>query len=74
MGGISDFLGGIGKLLSKIPIQGRIERWKNELDNLTKEKEQVLKGNADDKKISRLCAINKRIDTLHQLCKNSAKD
>ena len=72
--GIGAFLGGIGKILDKLPIQGRKERWKNEIDNLTKERAQLLKGDCDEKKAARVDAINKRIDNLNQLLKNSASD
>lgn len=74
MPGWSDFFGGVGKLLDKIPIQGRKERWKNELDNLEKEKTTLLKGVADAKKTARYLTINKRIDYLVQLLKNSSSD
>lgn len=73
MGGIADFLGGLGKLFSKLPIQGRRERWKNELDTLQKQKDELLKGNADEKKISKLVIINRRIDYLNQLFRNSSE-
>jgi hypothetical protein len=72
--GWGTFFGGIGKLLDKIPIQGRKERWKNELDNLTKEKEALLKGQCDAKKAMRVGDIDKRLVYLNQLLKNSAGD
>jgi hypothetical protein len=72
--GWGTFFGGIGKILDKLPIQGRKERWKNEIDNLTKEKEQILKGECDAKKASRIEWINSRITYLNQLLKNSASD
>jgi len=34
-------------LKDKIPIQNRVERWKNERDNLKREREQLLKGQCD---------------------------
>jgi len=64
----------LNKLLDKIPIQGRKERWKNELENLKKERESLLKGKADEKKSKRITVINTRIDYLNQLLKNSASD
>ena len=64
------FFGGIGKLIDKLPIQGRIERWKNELDNLTKEREKLLKGSCDDEKAKRLGVITERIAYLNQLLRN----
>lgn len=63
----------IAKLADKIPIQGRVERWRNEVDNLTKERNQILKGKADEKKTARIAAIDKRIAYLNQLQKNRDK-
>lgn len=60
------------KLLGKLPIQDRKERWKNEIDNLRKEKERLLKGDADAKKALRVIAINKRLLYLEQLLKNAS--
>jgi len=74
MAGLMDFLGGLGKLMDKIPLQGRKERWKNELDNLEKEKAVLLGGTADTKKARRVIKINDRISYLNQLLKNSAGD
>jgi hypothetical protein len=72
MGGI---FGGIVSILDwlkdKLPIQDRIERWKNELDNLTKERTQLLKGEWDVKKGKRLDYINKRIDVINQWLRNN---
>lgn len=65
------FFGGIGKILDKIPIQGREERWRNELDNIKKEKAALLAGPADAKKAKRVEEINKKIDYLAQLLKNT---
>lgn len=74
MAGWGDFFGGIGSLLPKIPIQGRKERWKNEIDNLEKEKAQLLKGECDDKASKRMSVIITRVDELEQLLKNAASD
>lgn len=68
--GWGTFFGGIGKLLDKIPLQGRVERWKNEFDNLTKEKATLLKGKCDEKKSERLDIVNARINYLTQLLRN----
>jgi hypothetical protein len=70
--GWGTFFGGLGKLMGKIPIQERKERWKNELDNLKKERQELLGGKADDKKASRVIIINKRIAYLQQLLENSS--
>jgi hypothetical protein len=63
--------GGIGKLLDKLPIQGRVERWKNELETLQKEKNNLMKGACDEKKANRVLAIDKRCDYLMQLLRNN---
>ena len=68
--GIWQFLGGLGKLFDLIPIQGREERWRNELDNLKKEKRTLLANKADKKKAERLAVVIERIDYLAQLLKN----
>jgi len=71
MAGWGDFFGG---LMNKLPIQGRVERWKNELENIKKEKNQLLKGEANDKTIKRMDIINRRSSELVQLLKNKASD
>jgi hypothetical protein len=72
--GWGQFFGGIGKLFGKLPIQERKERWKNELDNLTKEKRKLLLGDCDEKKANRVAVIDERIAVINQLLKNSASD
>jgi len=64
--------GFLDKLLGILPIQKRKERWKNEIDNLTEERENLLNGEADEKKAVRVGIIDKRIAYLNQLLKNSA--
>lgn len=64
--------GFLDKLLSVLPIQKRKERWKNEIENLTKEKAILLKGDCDAKKANRIDWINSRIANLQQLLKNSS--
>jgi len=56
----------------KIPIQSRIERWKNELDNLSAERSELIKGAWNEKRAARLLLVDKRRDYLVQLLKNSA--
>lgn len=74
MPGWGDFFGGIGKILGKVPIQGRRERWRNEIESLTKEKETLLKGAWDAKKGKRLEWIDNRISTVNQLLKNAENE
>lgn len=71
--GWGQFFGGIGRLLGKIPLQERKERWKNELDALAEERiDLLMKGKADEKKSARLIAVDKRIATLNQWLRNSS--
>jgi len=65
--------GFLDKLLDKLPLQNRSERWRNELDNLNKEKEKLLFSEWTDKKALRLQYINNRIEYLVQLLKNNSK-
>ena len=76
--GLADW-GKIGAFLAdKLPIQGRVERWRNERDNLKKEKVALDKLNldinkAEDRKISdRIAFINKRLPELDQLLINKS--
>lgn len=57
----------------KLPIQDRKERWKNEIENLKKEREQIKKGVCNAKTVKRLNYINTRIDYLDQLFRNADK-
>lgn len=74
MPGWGDFAGGIGKLLDKLPIQGRRERWRNEIDTLIKEKNELLKGKATLDKVKRMDIVNARLDYLNRLLKNAERD
>ena len=56
----------------KLPIQNRVERWKNEIDKLTKERDELLKGKWDSKKAARYLVIESRIDKLFGMLKNKA--
>ena len=68
-----DFFGG---LMDKLPIQGRVERWKNEKDNL----EQELRGliilnlditrKEDREKAKRIRWVNNRLVYLRRLLIN----
>ena len=65
-------------LMDKIPIQGRVERWKNEKDNLTKEKAELEKLNLDinrpedRKKCARLAYVRNRLPIVVQLLLNKS--
>lgn len=66
--------GFLDKIMGVIPIQKRKERWKNEIENLTKERSQLVGGQCDEKKANRVVVIDQRISYLNQLLKNSASD
>ena len=64
--------GFLDKLFEKLPIQGRVERWKNEVDRLVKERAEILIHKADVKFAKRLDYIDRRIVYLNGLLKNKA--
>lgn len=68
--GWGEFFGGIGKILGKLPIQERKERWRNEIDNLKKEKNDLFLKKPTPKTARRMVAIDDRVNYLEQLCKN----
>jgi hypothetical protein len=75
MSGWGDFFGG---LMDKLPIQGRIERWRNEKANLEKEKVDIEKLNldvtrqSDRDKANRYSWVIDRIAYLQQLLNNKS--
>ena len=60
------------KLISKLPIQNRKERWKNQIDDLKVERDAILREDYDEKKARRLIGINNRIAKLERLLRNVA--
>lgn len=70
--GLDVFLNGIGHLFGKIPLQGRKERWKNEINKLKLEREDLLHGECTGKKADRMLVIIRRIDYLTGLLENSS--
>lgn len=66
---------GWGTLFGKIAeqFQGRVERLKNEDSKLRREKDELLRKDCDEKISLRITAIDKRLDELRELLKNSAK-
>ena len=65
-------LGGIGQLLGKIPIQGRKERWKNEMAQLQKESDGLINKTPTKRSADRVAYIRNRIAILNQFLHNSA--
>jgi hypothetical protein len=74
--GWSTFAGGIGALLGKAStyIPGRVEKLKNELSALQKEKNNLLMGECDEKKAARMLVIDNRIDAINGLLGSKAAD
>lgn len=54
----------------KLPIQGRVERWRNELEQLNEEQKQLRKGKWTAQKADRYTACTKRMHYLGRLLKN----
>lgn len=69
--GIGAFLNGLGYLFGKIPLQGRKERWRNEIAKLEREKDTLISKGACEKNANRLAHILNRIDYLNQLLRNA---
>lgn len=57
----------------KLPIQDRKERWRNELDNFIKEREELKKGKCDEKKALRLDKLNNLIAQRQQWLRNQTE-
>jgi hypothetical protein len=63
-----------GTLMEKLPIQGRKERWKNELDDLKQERANLLAAKVTVKAAERIPKIDMRIEVLQTYLKNAATD
>lgn len=64
----------IGVVAGWLSPAKRIERLKNELDKLEREKSLLLIQKADIKNTKRMSVINSRIADINRLLKNSAKE
>ena len=62
--------GFLDQLLEKLPIQNRVERWKNKLNTLERERNDILLHKANYEKAKRLARINRDIDKLNILLRN----
>jgi len=69
---IGNIFGFLDKLMGVLPIQKRKERWKNEIDTLTKEKARLLNGKCGNKEADRVVAINLRLDVLNGFLRNAS--
>ena len=63
-----------GTLMDKMPIQGRKERWKNELDALKQERANLIASPVTTKAAARIIQIDQRVEILNTFLKNSATD
>jgi hypothetical protein len=61
----------LDNIIDKLPIQGRKERWKNQIDQLEAEKLRLLAGECNDKTARRLADVERRINELNRLCRNA---
>lgn len=68
-----DLLGKGAKIVEKL-LQGRRERWKNEIDRLTKERKTLIRNKVSQEASQRVIKIDLRIAELNELIKNSAND
>jgi len=70
--GVGAMFSFLDKLISKLPIQDRKERWKNKIDKLKTEKRKILRGECNEKESRRITAISIRINKLERLFRNVA--
>ena len=71
MGGWGTFL---DRVSSWLPIQKRVERWKNQIEALEQERSALIIGKCDDKKANRVVAIDRELIKLRGLLKNHTQD
>jgi len=73
---MSAFLEGIGKVIGKIAdhIQGRIERAKNKIAKLEKEKRGLQNKPSTVESSLRITAIDDELNELRPIVQNAAKD
>lgn len=66
--------GFLDKLLGKLPIANRVEKIKNDIDKLEREKNEILLHKAEVSKANRLVVIDKQLFDLHKRLQNIAHD
>jgi hypothetical protein len=73
---MSAFLEGIGKIFGKVAdqVQGRIERLKNEREGLLNERKKLMDGDVNAKSMSRVVAIDNRLQQIETILANKATD
>ena len=72
--GLGDWGKFLALLLEKLPIQGRIERIKNQLDRLEQEQKKLLTGDWNECKGEKYANNQLRIIELNRLLRNKASD
>ena len=58
----------------KLPIANRLEKIKNDIDKLERERNELLQGNPDKKKSDRIIAIDKQLAILRTRMQNACPD
>lgn len=61
----------LDKVMDKLPVAGRTERWKNQIDSLNKEKQTLMEGEPSVKKTNRIRVIDTELTRLSNLLKNA---
>ena len=69
---------GWGNFLDRVtrwlPIQGRVERIKNKIDKLERQKRELLQGQASPDKARKLVSVERELAELERMLKNLSKD
>ena len=68
----NSILGIIKNITDHYTPERKIQRLKNELDDLEYERANIYVFKADEKQAKRLIVIERRIDVLHRMLKNAA--
>jgi len=63
----------LDRVTSWLPIQTKVERWRNQLEKYEKEKNELLHKKATFESANRVQYLNERISELNRLLKNAAK-
>lgn len=73
--GIGSAFSFFDKLMDKLPIQGRVERWKNQVDKLERRQNEIKIKMLNDRKSTLEYERNERkLRQLRNLLKNKAQD
>lgn len=72
-GELAGRLAGIADGLLGLSPEERVKKLKNKIDKLRKERDEILKKNADDKSAGRISVINSQLRVLEDRIKNEAR-